>query len=152
MGFCRNILGRVYMYLPRCNIGEGGVRVHWLDYSCQHNAHSHYKYMPAVLHNWIKSEATVPQNKKAVRLMRTRSGSERCRIVPVSISCLSLFSPCGSLLKIQATSWVLIALRNQDLTCIILGWRWACEQRCHWMIYVGLIPCKSWAGLECLNR
>lgn len=24
MGFCRNILGRVYMYLPRCNIGEGG--------------------------------------------------------------------------------------------------------------------------------
>lgn len=91
MGFCRNILGRVYMYLPRCNIGEGGEHVHWPDYSCQHNAHSHYKYMLAVLHNWIKSEATVPQNKKAVRLMRTRSGSERCRIVPVSISCVSLF-------------------------------------------------------------
>lgn len=24
MGFCRNILGRVYMYLPRCNIREEG--------------------------------------------------------------------------------------------------------------------------------
>lgn len=45
-------------------------------------------YMPAVLHNWIKREATVPQNKKAVQLMRTRSGSERYRVVPVSISCL----------------------------------------------------------------
>lgn len=54
----------------------------------EHNTLSHYKYMPAVLHNWIKREATVPQNKKAVRLMRTRSGSERYRIVPVSISCL----------------------------------------------------------------
>lgn len=70
----------------------GGVCVcvclHWLVSPSEHNTLSHYKYMPAVLHNWIKREATVPQNKKAVRLMRTRSGSERYRIVPVSISCL----------------------------------------------------------------
>lgn len=62
--------------------------LHWLVSPTEHNTLSHYMYMPAVLHNWIKREATVPQNKKAVRLMRTHSGSERCRVVPVSISSL----------------------------------------------------------------
>ena len=65
------------VFLLQYIIGEGlcvcvCVCPHWLE----HNTLSHYKYMPSVLHNWIKSEATVPQNKEAVRLMRTRSGSE----------------------------------------------------------------------------
>lgn len=47
-------------------IGEVCVCVcsHRADSPREHNTISHYMYMPAVLHNWIKREATVPQNKK----------------------------------------------------------------------------------------
>lgn len=37
--------------------------------------HSHITSTCLLLHNWIKREATIPQNKKAAQLMRTRSGS-----------------------------------------------------------------------------
>lgn len=47
------------------NFQGGGLCVHLLDHPWQDNTLSHYKYMPAALHNWIKREAVVSQNKRS---------------------------------------------------------------------------------------
>lgn len=87
---CGSILARVSVSLLNYIIRQG-VCVYMREYtgsSIPDNiTHSHIT-STCLLHNWIKRGATVPENKKAVQLMRTRSGSERYGIVPVSISCL----------------------------------------------------------------